>query len=105
MVGGFALGEAVPVLGLELAQGQFGSCAVSWLLPRSACSFSVCSPAGVTGGNSNTSRVVLKMRRGSGEAVVEGEMETGHRVDLLSLRVLRSGFMVAALIYISFKAV
>lgn len=105
MVGGFALGEAVPVLGLELAQGQFGSCAGSWFLPRSACDFSVCSPAGVTGGNSNTSRVVLKMRRGSGEAVEEGEMETGHRVGLLSLRVLGSGFMVAALIYISFKAV
>lgn len=71
--------------------------------------FSECSPAGVTGGNSNTSKVVLKMRRGSGEAVVEGKMERRHQALVTEwvsslLRGLESGSMVAALIYIWFKA-
>lgn len=69
----------------------------------------MCSPAGVTGGNSNTNKVVLKMRRGSDEAVVEGEMERRNQTLVTEwvsslLGVLGSGFVVAALIYICFKA-
>lgn len=49
------------------------------------------------------------MRRGSGEAVVEGKMERRHQALVTEWvsslpRGLESGSMVAALIYIWFKA-
>lgn len=49
--------------------------------------------------------MVSKIRRGSGEAAVEGKAERSHQALVpYLLRALRSGFVVAALIYIWFKA-